>query len=95
METKEEYRQKVEDELERSGLQIKEWEEKIGEVDPETRAQREGQLEALRHIRDIACSEVEELEQADGEAWLDIKARLDGVLSELRNALSNAANKFF
>jgi hypothetical protein len=95
VETKEEYRQKVEDELERLGLQIKEWEEKIGEVDPETRAQREGQLEALRHIRDIACSEVEELEQADGEAWLDIKARLDGVLSELRNALSNAANKFF
>jgi predicted nucleic acid-binding Zn-ribbon protein len=95
VETKEEYKQKVEDELARLALQIEEWEEKIGETDLETRAQREEQLDALRHIHDIARSEVEELEKAVGEAWHDNKVRLDGVLSELRNALSNAANKFF
>jgi hypothetical protein len=95
VETKEEYKQKVEDELEKSASQVKEWEEKIGEADPETRTQREAQLEALRHIQDIARSEMEELEKADEEAWHNVKTRLDGVLSELRNALSNASNKFF
>jgi broad specificity phosphatase PhoE len=95
VETKEEYKQKVEDELERSASQVEEWEGRIGEADPQTRAQREEQLEALRHIQDIARSEMERLEEAEGEAWHDVKARLDGVLSELRSALSNASNKFF
>jgi hypothetical protein len=95
VETKEEYKQKVEDELERSASQVQEWEGKIAEADLQTRAQREEQLEALRHIQDIARSELEQLEKAEGEAWHAVKARLDGVLSELRSALSNASNKFF
>jgi hypothetical protein len=94
VETKEEYQERVESELERSEARIEEWHKKLDEAGRETRSEREEQLGVLRQIQDQAYSKLKELETSEEGEWRDIKARLDGILSELRNATANASDKF-
>lgn len=96
VETKEGYQDRVESELEQANSQIEMWRVVTDkeEIDPETKADREERLAALSRIQTMARSELEDLIRADKDNWDDLKARMDGLLSELRNALTSSSDRF-
>jgi len=96
VETKEGYQDRVESELEQANSQIEMWRVKTDkeEIDPETKADRQERLAALSRIQTMARSELEDLIRADKDNWDDLKARMDGLLSELRNALTSSSDRF-
>jgi hypothetical protein len=96
VDTKEGYQDRVESELEQADSQIEIWRVKTDKEDigPETKADREERLAALSRIQTMARLELEELKRADKDNWDDLKARMDGLLSELRNALTSSSDRF-
>jgi hypothetical protein len=89
MGTKEEYQERVQSELETSGAQIEAWSAKAERSEGKTKIEYEERLDLLREIHGRAQASLDELKQAGDEPWEDVRARLDGVLSELRNAILN------
>ena len=94
MGTKEDYQEKVEAELESSGDQIETWSAKADEAEGDARIEYEQHLDLLRDIQSRAQVILEELKQAGEESWENVRARLDGVRSELRNAILNVSSRF-
>jgi hypothetical protein len=96
VETKGEYQARVESELEKADSQIETWRAKAEEedIDPETKTDRQERLAALSRIQTMARSELEDLKRAGEDNWDGLKARIDGLLSELRNALTSSSDRF-
>jgi hypothetical protein len=91
---KEAYQKKVETELSKLATQVEMWQVKANLASAEHKRECMQQLRALRIIHRIAQARLEELKVAGGESWEDSRARTDGVLSELRNAMLNASLRF-
>lgn len=94
MVTKEEYEQRVESELETAGVRIEAWSAKAERSDRDVKFEYEQNLDLLREIRSQAHAHLEELKQAGEGSWGNVRTRLDGVLSELRNAILNVSSRF-
>jgi hypothetical protein len=92
--TRQIYQQRVKSELKWSAAQIEAWREKGSQVGPDMRRDWEEQLQALRAIFELAQTRFEELKRTGDESWEDVRARTDGVLSELRQAALNASLRF-
>ena len=65
------------------------------EAEGETQERLHDQISMLLAKHERVEQAVEELEDAEGEAWQDVKARVEGALSDLekscRNVLSSLA----
>jgi hypothetical protein len=89
MGTKETYQKEVEEELERVELGIRTLMARAEEANKEIKHAYDEQIEALQAILKRAQKRLGELKSANHENWEDLRPRLEGVLSELRNAVAN------
>ena len=94
MDTREEYQKRVESELQTSGTQIEAWSAKAEQSEGEVRIEYEQQLDVLRNIQSRAEAGLQELKEAGEDNWEKARPRMDGVLSELRNAILNLSPRF-
>jgi len=94
MGTKEEYQKRVESELETSGAQIEAWGAKAEQSEGDVKIEYERQLDILRNIQSRGEARLGELKEADENTWETVRPRMDGVLSELRNAILNISSRF-
>ena len=93
METREEYRQRAEAKIEE--LRPKVWivKQRAEEMTGETRAEYDAVFEALHAKLKKTEESLQELDEVDDETWQDVKARLDGCLSDLNNSLGNVLSR--
>lgn len=94
MNEKEAYQQKIE-------AQIDEWKAEMDKLDARAKKlEAEGRIAAESRIQDFkarqeaARAKLEALRRAGDAAWKDVKEGLDRAVSELGDALRDAASKF-
>jgi hypothetical protein len=93
MSTKEEYQKRAESELETSGAQIESWSAKAAQSEGDVKIEYERQLDVLRDIQSRGEASLDELKKTGEDNWETVRARMDGVLSELRNAILNISSR--
>ena len=84
------YQTKIERELAQADDIVEELRAKTKQADQEVQDEYIEHIQALQEIRDRAGARLKELEAADEETWSDLKPGLDGLMSELRQAVANA-----
>jgi hypothetical protein len=94
MDTKEEYQERVESELETTGAQIKAWSAKARQSEGDAKIEYERLLDTLCNIQSRGEASLDELREAGEDTWEMVRFRMDGVLSELMNAILNISSRF-
>ena len=94
MKTREEY-------IDQMAAQLKEWSAKIDELECKAREAKadakinyENQISQLKDKRDGALQKLHELKGASAEAWDILKAGAETSWTDLKNAVTAAAEKF-
>lgn len=94
MDTREEYRKKVE-------AQLNEWKEKIElletkavHVTAETKAQLTREIDELLQKKEVLKKKWSELQKASGDEWESLKGGMDRASAELKSALDKVASHF-
>ena len=94
METKDEYKARID-------AQLKEWSAKIAEMkakadvaEANIKAEYQKQVELLRIKKAETQAKLEELKKTGDDAWETIKAGLDHAAHDLKTAINNAVSKF-
>lgn len=83
------YQKEVEDELEQVELGIQVLRARADEANDEMKQAYAEHIKALQTMQKRARQRLKELKTANRENWDDLRPRLEGVLSELRNAVAN------
>jgi broad specificity phosphatase PhoE len=95
METREEFSQKIHAELDELRAEIGRAQNRAEQAEGETQDRLQDQISMLLTKYERVGQAVQELEDAEGESWQDVKARVEGALSDLnkscRNVLSSLA----
>jgi hypothetical protein len=93
METREEYRERIEAKLEE--LKPKVWlvKQKAEEMVDESREEYIQVFTVLYSKLERVGQSLEELEEANDETWQNFKARVDGALSDLNNSVGNVLSR--
>jgi ElaB/YqjD/DUF883 family membrane-anchored ribosome-binding protein len=91
MEDKRSFQQTMEEEINRLGRKI---DQILTDAQTHARAEFERQRETLPPKLEKARRRLEELKQASGEAWLELKPGLQRSWEELRKSVDAAAAKF-
>lgn len=81
MEPKREYQERIRGQLGQMDAQIREL---MAQAD---NSDYDEYLTDIRNKQESAKVKLAELEEADGEAWQDLRAQLDQAVSEVQNAL--------
>jgi chromosome segregation ATPase len=90
---KQAYQDRVRRELEKAQAHIEELRSKVENADEEVRDEYSAHLGECRRIRERAQARLEEIEQTDDENWIILQPSMDGILSELREAVGSASYK--
>lgn len=92
--TKEEFVAEAQDRLAQIDAKIKEWDAKSETLQAEAKTRWHEEREKLRQQQAKLQLEIEKLQNATGEAWLDVKAGATAAWKELANGFSAAATRF-
>jgi hypothetical protein len=87
------YQERVEKALDRSRAHIRHLRARLEKTEGEVRLEYQMQLEVLATIYTKASARLQVIEGAEDERWLTLKPAMDGMLSELRNALAAADSR--
>ena len=94
MRNKEAYRQKLE-------AQMREWRAKIAQLkaqvdkkEAEVKIDYSKEIEELNSKKDAVEYKLEELTNASGEAWREIKAGVQSAVEDLKASLEKASSKY-
>lgn len=94
METKDEYKARID-------AQLKEWSVRISGLKAKAEVAEAGvkseylkQVEALRLKKEETQAKLEELKKTSDEAWETIKAGVEHAAHDLKTAINNAVSKF-
>jgi len=90
--TKQDFLQKLEDELNAWDVKLGELEVKARHTKVEIRAEFKVELEALAGTRALALEKLQELRQHGEWAWDDLKDGAENTWSELREAIERSAS---
>ena len=94
MTTRDDYIQKMKAELDRWNEQIGKWEAKATEAQASARGEYDRQLQTLRQQRDQALYQLNLLQSAAGNAWVDLARGADAAWDTLRESVEKAATHF-
>jgi archaellum component FlaC len=89
METREEYEKRTEaklDELEPKIWMVK---QKADEMSDEPQSEYNRLFQVLHSKLEQVAENLQELEEANEETWQDLRAKVDGALSDLNNSVGN------
>lgn len=88
------YRQKLEARLEQWRAEIDKLQAKAAEAGADARAEYEEQIETLRGQQKEARAKLNELSDATGEAWKDLRGGIEKAWDDLGDAVKKASEKF-
>jgi multidrug resistance efflux pump len=89
METREEYYRRTRSRLEELRAQVRIVETRADEAAAEVRDEYQEQREALLVKYETVERKLQELKDASDETWEDVRAKVDGALSDLNNSVGN------
>lgn len=94
METKDEFKARID-------AQLKEWSARIAELkfkadvaEASVKAEYQKQVEALSLKKEETQAKLEELKKTSDEAWETIKVGVEHAAQDLKTAINNAMSKF-
>jgi len=91
---KEEYIDKMANELKEWSAKIDELESKVGIAKADVKTTYEQRIRELKDKRDALSSKLHELRDSSGEAWGSFKAGVDNAWEDLKGAFTDAREKF-
>ncbi len=94
MSKRDEYILKMKGQLDQWNAEIAKWESKAGEVHAGARAEYDKGLEALRVQRDHAIQQMQQVQTAAGEAWMEMAKGADEAWARMREAFEKANARF-
>lgn len=94
MSTREEYLQKMHDQLDKLNAEIDELAKKAGGLTTEVMQEYRQQMESLQAKQAVVRQKVEELQHAGGSAWNDMKSGIDLAWDALGEAIDSARSRF-
>lgn len=94
MDDKSAYQQKLEARLDQWRADIDKLEAKAAEAGADARLKYQNEVKALRAKQDEARKKLEELGEAQGAAWKDLKSGVETAWDNLGKAVRNAADRF-
>jgi hypothetical protein len=89
-----EYQKKIEAQLRRLDVRIKELEARTARAAAEVLIESKEQLRKLRAKREEMADQLERLRNVSEDAWVDLKLGIDTALGELKAALAAAVSRF-
>ncbi|MCF8051699.1 MAG: coiled coil domain-containing protein [Desulfobacterales bacterium] len=94
MNEKEAYRQKIEAQIDEWKAEMDKLNARAKKLDAEGRIEAESRIQDLKARQEAARAKLDELRRAGDAAWKDVKEGLDRAVSELGDAVRDAASKF-
>jgi multidrug resistance efflux pump len=94
MNKRDEYIEKMKTQLDQWNAEISQWEAKAHSAQAEARAGYDKQLEALRQQREQAAYQMKLVQNAAGDAWLDLTRGADEAWARMRAAFETATEHF-
>lgn len=94
MSEKDAYVAKLKAQLDEWNADVKKWEAKAREAQADVRVEYEKQLETFRRQRDQAMQQMQKVQSAAGEAWLDLVRGADDAWTKAREAFAKAGSHF-
>jgi uncharacterized coiled-coil DUF342 family protein len=91
---KEAYQQKLEAQLAEWKADINKMKAKADKADADTQLEYYKRIEELRSKQESAQEKLEELKEASGDAWEELKAGVELALGSLGEAVKSASSKF-
>jgi chromosome segregation ATPase len=89
MEAKEEFSKTVRAELDELRGEIGRVQNRVEEADGDARDRLQNQIGMLLTKFERVEQRIEELEDAEGESWKDVKGKVEGALSDLNRSIRN------
>jgi hypothetical protein len=93
MESRDEYQEQAAAKLEELRLKVWMVKQRADEMRDEAKAEYNELFQVLLAKSEEAEAYLEELEEANEERWRALRARLDGVLSDLNNSVGNILSR--
>lgn len=94
MPTKDAYKKKLEAQLDEWDAKIDVLKAKANKADASARLEYQETIEDLKKKRAVARDKLQELREASGEAWKDLKQGLEQIWSDLGAAIKSATSRF-
>ena len=94
MTNRDDYVQKLKEQLDQWNAEVAKWEEKTKSAQAEMKAGYEKQLEAFRARRDEALYQLHQVQVASSEAWMDMMKGADAAWKAMGEAFVNARSHF-
>jgi hypothetical protein len=94
MTTRNEYVEKLKENLDKWNHDIAKWEEKAHGAKSDLQIEYEMKLDELRKHRETATTKLKEIQASSGEAWKELKAGTDTAWATLREAFDKAKTHF-
>jgi hypothetical protein len=94
MDTREQYIEKLKTQLDQWNAEVKKWEAKAHDAQSGMRVEYEKQLEEFRRQRDKAITEMQHVQSAAGNAWLEFMRSADDAWAKTREAFEKAQSQF-
>lgn len=94
MEDKSAYRQKLEAKLDQWAAEIDKLQAKAAEAGADARVEYQRQVDELRDKQKDARAKLDELDDAGGDAWEDLKGGIEKAWEDLGSAVSAARERF-
>ncbi len=91
---RDEYVQKLKDQLDQWNAESKKWEAKAHEAQSSVKAEYEKQLNMLNSRRDEAMVQLKLLQGASSDAWQDMMKGTDQALKGMQEAFNRARSHF-
>lgn len=94
MSTRDEYVEKMKQQLDHWNAEIAKWEAKAGETQASARAEYDRHLETLRQHREQAMYQMKLMQAAAGDAWTELVRGTDEAWARMREAFDKASSHF-
>lgn len=91
---RDEYVEKLKNQLDQWNAEVAKWESKAKAAQAGAHAEYEKQLQAYRQQRDQALEHLRRVQSASGEAWVDLMRGADDAWAKMREAFEKARSHF-
>jgi len=94
MTKREEYVEKMKEQLDQWNAEAKRWEEKVKSAEADMKAEYTRQLDAVRARRDEAMYNLHQMQAASMEAWMDMMRGVEDAWKRMGEAMTQARSHF-
>ena len=94
MATRDEYVEKMKNQLDVWNAELAKWEAKAKAAQDEMKPQVEKQVALIQQHRDNAMYQMKQMQMAAGDAWVDLAKGMDEAWASMRDAFEKATTHF-